>query len=350
MKARNGWFKIVSLLAVLAIGVFLIGPDRLTAGEKSKAPKDLKIGVVMLTVVEEPFNTMLLQGLERVQAEHPHGLNISWDLSENVPYPDCERVLKNYAKTGKYDIIWFHVSNPEAIKAAAKAYPDTMWVFSASGHKAIGGNAYWCDMYVHEPAYLMGIMAGMMTKTNILGAVAGYPYPQVNLPINAFKAGAKSVNPDVKLKMTYIESWFDPPKAKQSALAQIASGADFIYAERFGPFEACKEKGILGFRHWVDQNDMAPEVVLSSAVAFWDPVMNTIIDIWWDHVTKGMPFDAPMTIIQYGMAEGASDIAPYHGLASKVPPEVKKKVEQARADIKAGKLKVPYIDTPAMSD
>ena len=64
-----------------------------------------------------------------------------------------------------------------------------MWVFSGSGHKAIGGNAYWCDMYVHEPAYLMGMMAGLMTKTNIIGAVASYPSPQVNLPINAIKQG-----------------------------------------------------------------------------------------------------------------------------------------------------------------
>ena len=78
--------------------------------------------------------------------------------------------------------------------------------------------------------------------------------------------------------------------------------------------------------------------------------MNTIVDIWWDHVTKGLPFDAPMKPIRYDMAEGASDIAPYHGLASKVPAEVKKKIEQARDDIKSGKLKVPYIDTPAKSD
>ncbi|MEA1927140.1 MAG: BMP family ABC transporter substrate-binding protein, partial [Candidatus Auribacterota bacterium] len=197
---------------------------------------------------------------------------------------------------------------------------------------------------------LMGIMAGMMTKTNVIGAVAAYPYPQINLPINAYKAGAKSVNPDIKLKMTYIESWFDPPKAKQSALAQIASGADFVYAERFGPFEACKEKGIYGFGHWVDQNSMAPEVVLSSAVALWDPVMNKLVDIWWEHTTEGVPYDAPMEMIQYNMAEGASDIAPYHGLAVKVPEKVKNTVEKTRDAIKSGKLKVPYIDTPAKSD
>jgi basic membrane lipoprotein Med (substrate-binding protein (PBP1-ABC) superfamily) len=70
--------------------------------------------------------------------------------------------------------------------------------------------------------------------------------------------------------MAYIESWFDPPKGKQSALAQIAAGADFIYAERFGPFETAKEKGKLAFGHFVDQNSLAQDIVVSSTIARWD--------------------------------------------------------------------------------
>ena len=76
----------------------------------------------------------------------------------------------------------------------------------------------------------------------MIGAVAAFPFPNVNLPLNGYIEGAKSVNPDVEAKVTYLESWFDPPKGRESAAAQLAAGADFIYAERFGPFEAVSEK------------------------------------------------------------------------------------------------------------
>ena len=102
-------------------------------------------------------------------------------------------------------------------------------------------------------------------------------------------------------------------------LTRIAAGADFIYAERFGPFEACKEKGIYGFGHFVDQNSLTPEVVVSSAIALWDPSIKYLIDAWWNHVTKGVPYDAPLKDIIFGMADGGSALAPYHGLAEKIP-------------------------------
>ena len=116
----------------------------------------------------------------------------------------------------------------------------------------------------------MGIIAGRLTKTNTIGTVISWPYPDENLPANGFINGAKSVNPEIKAKATYIDSWFNPPRAKEAALDQIAAGADFVYAERFGLFEACKEKGVYAFGHFVDQNSLAPEVVVSSTIARWD--------------------------------------------------------------------------------
>jgi basic membrane lipoprotein Med (substrate-binding protein (PBP1-ABC) superfamily) len=166
------------------------------------------------------------------------------------------------------------------------------------------------------------------------------------VPVNAFVKGAKDVNPDVEVKVTYIESWYDPPKAKETALAQISAGADVIYADRFGPFEACKEKGVFAFGQYVDQHDMATDVVVSSTLNQWDPCVRYVIDDWFAHKAYGTPYNAPAKEISFNMREGGCDIAPYHGLADKVPQAVKDAVAKARADILAGTLTVPYNDSP----
>lgn len=283
----------------------------------------------------------MVQSLDRVKEEKPHGLMVNWDILENVSYPDAERVLRGLAKTGKYDIIWAHSAYSEAVEKMCRDFPDILFAFSGSGNTAIGGNAYWIYMYFKEPPYLLGILAGLMTKTNTIGAVASFPFPSITVPLNSFFSGAKAVNPDIKGVVTYIETWFDPPKAKEATLAQIAAGADFIFAERLGPVAACKEKGVYVFTIHVDQNYLGPEVVLSSTIAKWDPAALYLIDIWWDHVVKGTPYNAPMDKILFDMKDGAGDIAPYHSLASKVPDDIKKKVIQAREDILSGRLVVP---------
>ena len=305
-------------------------------------PTELNIAAIFISPVEEPWNTSWLQTIDRLKAEKPHGLTINLDYTENVAPPDAERVLRQYAETGKYQIIWAHSAFGDAVKVLKDEYPDILWAYSGSGNEPLGGNAYWTDVFVHEPAYLAGIIAGKMTKSNVIGAVAAFPYPNVNLPLNAYIAGAKSVNPDVEAKVTFIESWFDPPKAKESALAQIAAGADFIYAERFGPFEAAREKGVLAFGHFVDQNSVTPEVVVTSALALWDPATKTVIDAWWDHVTQGKPYDAPTERIVFTMKDGGSDLAPYHNFADQLPKDVIEAVEKAKAEIMAGTLEVPF--------
>lgn len=217
--------------------------------KKAEKPTAVNIAVLLSSPKEEPYNTALLQSLERVKLEKPEGLDLVWTITENVAPADAERVLRSVAESGKYDIIWPHSSSfVAADPALVDDFPETMWVFAGAAHKNKGGNFYHVVTYPHEPAYLAGIIAGMMTKNDTIGAVAGFPFADVSVQVNGFVEGAKSVNKNLKVKMTYIESWYDPTKAKEAALAQIASGADYIYAERFGPFDACKEKGGVCFR------------------------------------------------------------------------------------------------------
>ncbi|HEY3345305.1 MAG TPA: BMP family protein [Anaerolineaceae bacterium] len=305
-------------------------------------PTALKIAVVSTTPKEEPWNTVLLQALERVIATKPHGLTITYTFQENIATSDGTRVLGELANSGQYGIIWGHSVYPDAIAELGPKFPNIAFVGGGSGYEPMGNNMYWVDMHVHEAAYLEGMIAGKMTKSNVIGAVAAYPYANVNEPINAYFAGAKSVNPNIKVKINYINSWYDPAKAKEAALAEIAAGADYIYAERFGPFEAATEKGVYAFGHYVDQNSLAPDTVVSSSLALWDPVVKAIIDAWWDKTVNGKAYAAPTDKAMYFlMKDGASDIAPFHSFDSKVPQDVKDLVAKTRADILSGAFTVP---------
>lgn len=345
-------FKVINwvFISIFAMIISAYGSIAATEGE-AKKPDRLNIAFISEIVIDEPWLTGAIQGLERVKKVKPHGLDINWSISEHVWPGDAERVMREYAKTGKYGIIMAYGAYQEAIEKLRREYTDILWFEAGSGaNPPFGGNYYWNTIRYHEPLYLIGMIAGMMTKSNVIGAVAAYPYGDINLPLNAYIAGAKAVNPDVKLKVTYIESWFDPPKAKEAALAQIAVGADFIFAERFGPFEACKEKGKLAFGHMVDQYLLGPEVVVTSSLGIPDTIFKYIINEWWNHVTKGVPYNAPEEGMRYGMRDGVTDLAPYHHFESLIPQEVKEKVSQTKQAIKEGKLIVPYNENIVVSE
>jgi basic membrane protein A len=341
--------RIFAMVAVVALVAMACGGKAKTptGGTTSAAPKEFNVAAIFISPVDEPWNTAWLQAWDRIKAERPHGLTINVTYTENVAPPDAERVLRQYAQTGKYQAIFAHSSFSDAVKVVAKDYPNILWAISGSGNTGIGGNVYWFYVWNYEPAYLMGIIAGKMTKTNKIGAVGAFPYDDVNAPLNSFFDGAKSVNPNIRISNTYIQSWFDPPKAKDAAEAQLAAGADFIYAERFGPFDAvAAHPGTYAFGHFVDQNSVSPKVVLTSALVQWDPNLKLWIDAWWDHVTKGTAYNAPVDKVQFLMKEGGADLAPYHDLASVIPQDVQDAVAAARAKIMSGELVIPLETQP----
>ncbi len=304
-------------------------------------PTEVRFGVIFISPVEEPWNTAWMQAYNRVVEDPPLGLEVSMTYTENVAPPDAERVLREYAESGNYDILWAHSAFGEAVEVLAPQFPDIAWIYAGSGNEPIGDNAYFADVFIHEPAYLAGMIAGSLTETNKLGAVAAFPFPNVNGPVNAFYDGAKSVNPDIDMSVTYIESWFDPVSGREAATAQIATGVDIIYAERFGPFEAAQEAGILAFGHFLDQHSMAPDVVVASPMALWDANIRNIIQVWWDYTVNGVPYDAPMERIIFSFVEGGSQLSPYHGFADVIPQEVQDMVEETRQQILSGELEIP---------
>ena len=157
---------------------------------------------------------------------------------------------------------------------------------------------------------------------------------------------ARAVNPDVETFMTYIEAWYDPPKAAEATRAQIVAGVDRIYADRFGVFDAASEGGALAFGSFEDQNEMAPDIVMTSTIAKWDADIQFLVEEWWKHATTGEPYNAPSTTTWFGMAEGGSDLAPLHGFEDTLPADVVEQVMQAKQDIMDGELVVELSFEP----
>ncbi len=326
---------IVVGVAALAALVFAGG-----GGEK-KAAGEFKVAAVFQTAIEEPWDGVIHQACLKAQKE----LGIKYEFAEKVAAADFEKVLREYAERG-FDLIVgdAFLAGEEPSRRVAKDYPKIAFAFG-SEFGPVSPNYAVFDNWIHEPAYLCGVIAGRVTKKNVLGVVAAIPIGEVNRLVNAFKEGARSVNKNVKVKVAYIGSWFDPPKAKEAALAQIEAGADIIYAERFGVFEAAKEKKVLAFGNMSDQNALAPDTVITGPV--WDmyPTISYLIDV----VKKGA-FTA-MDLKDWSMmAKGGSRLAPLHGFEAKAPAAVVAEVRDLEKKILAGTLRVPIIETPAVSD
>ncbi len=315
------------------------------AEENPAAPTKVNIGFIYCGPMDEPWSQAMIQAVERVKADNPpQGLEITYKYFENVKVDEFEKFTRNVIDSNEYDIVWFHdgCAGVEPIDNIRKDYPDRIFPVTASNYGPVGGNTYWIQPYAHEPAYLCGLIAGMMTETDTLGMVSAFPYASVNHLLNAFMDGAKSVNPDVVIKNSYIESWWDPVKAKETALAQIEAGADLIYSERYGGHEAARDKGIYAFGSQADIHELAPETVITSALFFWDPSVRAMIEYWYDHTVNGTPYNAPADKpVSFLMKDGGSGLAPLYDFEKTLPKEVLDKLESTKQAILDGTLVVP---------
>lgn len=307
---------------------------------RAAAPTQLRIGLILVSGVENGWEATLIAALERLKAEKPQGLEVSWKASDPLWGDEAGEAMRLYAESGAFDVIWAHSTYSDQVQKLKDAYPEILFVVSGSGNEGLGGNQYWAYKRVHESAYLLGVIAGLSTKTGVIGAVGTFPADDVNDSLNAYFAGARSVRPDIKTRVAFVQSRYDPPKAAQLANAQMAEGADFIY-QLAANFQPCVEKNILCFGNFSDENAAAPEVVVSSSVAVWDPDVRRIVNAWWAHKAEGKPYDGNKEPVWFSLAQGGTALAPYHGLDARLPPGTAQKIEELKAKIIDGSLKVP---------
>jgi basic membrane lipoprotein Med (substrate-binding protein (PBP1-ABC) superfamily) len=295
----------------------------------------LRMAAVYQTAIEEPWDGAIHQAALKAEEE----LGISYEFTEQVAAADFEKVVREYAERG-FDIIIgdAFLAGEEPARRVAEDYPEIAFAFGSEFGPA-DPNFSVFDNWIHEPAYMMGVIAGHMTETNTLGVVAGYPINEVNRLVNAFHEGALRVNEDVGLEVTYIGSWFDPPKAKEAALAQIEAGADLIYAERFGVFEAAKENDVYAFGNMTDQNELAPNTVITSAVWNMYPTIKYIVE----QVRAGAYVAQDLKDWSM-MGKGGAALAPYHGMEDVVPQEAREQVENLKQQILDGTFRVPIME------
>jgi len=265
---------------------------------------------------------------------------IEYKYSEKVSNTDYVRVLREYAESGVQLIVGEAFGISKEARKVADDYPAVAFLMG-DPFEPHGDNFAVFDNYIHEPCYLMGMIAGSMTKTNKIGMVGGYPIGEVNRLFNAFMAGARATNPEVEFKVTFIGSWYDPPKAKEAAFAQIEAGADVLYAERAGVVDAAREKGIIAFGNVNDMNqeENGTDVVVTSALWHMENAINYAIE-----QTKAGSFKAENYKEWTMMAKGGATLAPYYEFEDKIDADVLARVTALQAEIMAGKFEVEIND------
>lgn len=295
----------------------------------------LKVAAIYTVPVEQQWVSRIDKALKAAMARG----EVEYVFSENVGNADYERVMRQYAEAGNMLIVGESFAVEAAARKVAKDYPKVAFLMGSSG-KPQAPNFSVFDNYIQEPAYLTGMIAGGMSKTNRIGLVGGYPIPEVNRLMNAFIAGAKEVNPKTEVTITFINSWFDPPKAKEAAFAMIDKGADILYAERFGVSDAAKEKGKLAIGNVINTQDKYPDTVVASALWNMEPTIEAAI-----RAVKAGQFKAA-DYGQYSMMKHkGSELAPLGTFQSKVPAELMARVKAREKDILDGKFTVKVDDS-----
>ncbi len=321
---------IVTILMVAAL--FLSSCQKAAEPTSAASTGKIKVFAAFATPIEEPWDGVIHQALQKAADAG----EIDYTYTDNIGYSgDMERVLREICEKEKPNLIMGDgFGNEEAIRRVAADYPNIAFAFG-SGYGPVEPNFSVFDNWIQEPGYLMGMYAGGLTKSNKIGIVGPYPVAEANRVINAFIAGAKEVNPKATFLISWINSWYDPAAAKEAAQAHIDNGADVIYGYPYGAIEAAAAKGLYTFGMMEDQNSLAPDYVVTSAIWNMTPTVEYLIK-----QVKAGTYTA-MDLKDFSMfAKGGALLAPLHGLESKIPADLVAKVTAKEEAIKNGSFRV----------
>ena len=267
------------------------------------------------------------QGRKRLEADSAG--KVKTTFVENVPETaDAERVFRDLAQKGHKVVFGTSFGYMNQMVKVAKAFPKTVFMH-ATGYKTAPNLGVY-DVRTYEGSYMLGVVAGKMTKNNKLGIVASIPIPEVIRNINAFTIGARSVNPNATTRVIWVNSWFDPGKEREAALALIAQGSDVLMQNTDSPavVQTAQEKGVLAFGWDSDMSKFGGKAHLAASILNWDVIYKKVVnevqagtwksgDLWW------------------GVKEGAVNIDNFGAV---VPADVKKLAEERRDGLKSAKL------------
>lgn len=226
--------------------------------------KEYKIVLVLPGPInDQGWNATAYEGLQLVEKD----LGVKMEYIESVQQADFEAVFTDYGEK-KYDLVFAHGTQfyDAAIKVAPN-YPDTFYMVinSETGQEPnVGG----IGVREWEGGYVAGALAAMYTETKQMGAIGSFPFPVIAGTLDAFEAAAQEYDPSIKVTKTYVNSWEDIQKGKETALAMAEAGSDLIFCSAnqvgLGSIDAAKQKGIKAIGYISPQNEVAPETVISS--------------------------------------------------------------------------------------
>ena len=268
----------------------------------SLAADDFNVGFVYVSPIGDAGWTYQ-HDLGRLQLEKETGVTTSYveNVSEGA---DAERVIREMAKRGDKVVFATSFGYMNYALKVSKSFKNTAFVH-VTGYK-LGKNMGLVNARFYEGRYLTGVIAGEMTKSNVLGYVAAFPIPEVLQGINAFIKGARSVNPKAELRVIWVNSWYDPGKERQATMTLISQGADMVthHTDSTAVVQAAEEEGVYAFGYHSDMSKYGPKAHLTATTHLWgDYYVQTIKEVqagtWapisvWGGYPRGMIKLAPL--------------------------------------------------------
>lgn len=335
---KRSMFKLAAISALTVTALAACGkkeepapaPAAAPAAEAPAAAEPLKVAFAYVGPVGDG-GWSFAHDTARKKIQEEFGDKIVTSYVESVPEgPDAERVLRDLAGQGNKLIFGTTFGYMDSIQKIAPEYKDVKWEH-ATGYKT-AENVRTYDSRTYEGAYMAGIIAGGMTKSNTLGIVASVPIPEVIRNINSFTLGAQSVNPNIATKVVWVNEWFSPPKETEAATSLINGGADILFQNTDSPavLKTAEEKGIRAFGWDSDMTAYGPKAHLASSIINWQPyyskAVKDVLEGTWSTGGNWL-----------GVKDGVIDLV---SVADDIPAELKAKVEEAKNGLKAGTLQI----------
>ena len=285
---------------------FAAGLALALAGATAAGADKLKVGFIYVGPIGDHGWTYQ-HDAGRLAVEEAYGDKVETVYVENVAEgPDAERAITRLARDGAGIIFTTSFGYMDPTNKVAKNFPDVKFEH-ATGYKRDHPNVTTYSARFYEGRYVIGQIAARMSKSGVAGYIASFPIPEVVRGINSFMLGAQSINPDFKLKIVWVSTWFDPGKEADAAKVLIGQGADIItqHTDSTAPLQIAAEQGVVGFGQASDMIKFAPDHQLTAIIDDWAPYyvrrVGAVLDgTWksedtWDGMGPGMVAMAPYT-------------------------------------------------------
>jgi len=290
------------------------------------AQQKLKVGFIYVGPVGD-HGWSYQHDVGRKAIEKAFGDKVETTYVESVPEADSERAIEQLARTGHGLIFTTSFGFMEPTLKVAKKYPNVKFEH-ATGFKRNPNLSTYAAKF-HEGRYIIGQIAGKMTKSGVIGYVGAFPIPEVVAGINSYFLGAQSVNPNVKIKIVWANSWYDPAKEGDAAKALLDQGVDMLaqHTDSPAPIQAAEARGRFGFGQASDMERFAPKAQLTAIVDNWSDYYvartKAVLDGTWKSED-----------VWGGLSSNMVVMSPYRNM----PDDVKKLAEETEAAIRSGKL------------